>query len=79
MLDEPTAGLSPSETQQVVGMIHQLDPDITVLLIEHDMDVAFTLADRITVLHQGRVLAEGSREDIQADARVKEIYLGSQV
>ena len=66
-------------TATVVAMIKRFPSDVTVLLIEHDMDVAFTLAERITVLHQGRVLAEGSREDIQADARVREIYLGSQV
>ena len=79
LLDEPTAGLSAAETATVVAMIKRFPSDVTVLLIEHDMDVAFTLAERITVLHQGRVLAEGSREDIRTDARVKEIYLGSQV
>ena len=79
LLDEPTAGLSASETATVVAMIKRFPPDVTVLLIEHDMDVAFALADRITVLHQGRVLAEGSRAEIHADARVKDIYLGAQV
>src|SRR5205823_3554434 len=77
LLDEPTAGLSAAETATVVAMIKRFPSDVTVLLIEHDMDVAFTLAERITVLHQGRVLAEGSREDIQADARVREIYVSA--
>jgi branched-chain amino acid transport system ATP-binding protein len=77
LLDEPTAGLSAAETAAVVTMIQRFPPDVTVLLIEHDMDVALTLADRVTVMHQGRVLADGSREEVRADARVREIYLGS--
>jgi branched-chain amino acid transport system ATP-binding protein len=76
LLDEPTAGLSAAETARVVSMIHALPRDITLLMIEHDMDVAFELADRITVLHQGRIVAEGDREAIKADAQVAEIYLG---
>jgi len=77
LLDEPTAGLSAAETATVVTMIQRFPRDVTVLLIEHDMDVALTLADRITVLHQGRVLAEGTREEVHADPRVTEIYLGA--
>jgi branched-chain amino acid transport system ATP-binding protein len=77
LLDEPTAGLAAAETATVVGMIQRFPPDVTVLLIEHDMDVALALADRITVLHQGRVLAEGTREAIRADPRVAQIYLGT--
>jgi branched-chain amino acid transport system ATP-binding protein len=76
LLDEPTAGLSPAETQQVVAMIQHLDPSITVLLIEHDMDVAFQVAQRITVLHYGRLLADGPPEAIRKDSTVAEIYLG---
>lgn len=76
LLDEPTAGLSAAETQQVVAMIQHLDASITVLLIEHDMDVAFQVAERIAVLHHGRLLAEGSPEAIRKDATVAEIYLG---
>jgi branched-chain amino acid transport system ATP-binding protein len=76
LLDEPTAGLSAAETKQVVTMIQHLDPDITVLLIEHDMDVAFQVAQRIAVLHQGRLLADGPPEAIRKDATVAEIYLG---
>jgi branched-chain amino acid transport system ATP-binding protein len=77
LLDEPTAGLSAAETAAVVAMIERFPRDVTVLLIEHDMDVALALAERITVLHQGRVLAEGTRDEMRADLRVKEIYLGT--
>jgi len=77
LLDEPTAGLSTVETAAVVGMIQRFPRDVTVLLIEHDMDVALTLAERVTVMHQGRVLADGTRDEVRADARVTEIYLGS--
>ena len=78
LLDEPTAGLSAAETQQVVTMLHDLDPSITVLLIEHDMDVAFQVAQHITVLHQGRLLADGSPSAIRQNPAVAEIYLGVQ-
>jgi branched-chain amino acid transport system ATP-binding protein len=78
LLDEPTAGLSASETARVVAMVRKLPRDITLLMIEHDMDVAFELADRISVLHQGRLVAEGDRQAIQANAQVSEIYLGAQ-
>jgi branched-chain amino acid transport system ATP-binding protein len=77
LLDEPTAGLSPAETQAVTQLIRGLDSRITVLLIEHDMDVAFQVAQRITVLHFGRVLAEGTVEEIRANPEVQAIYLGS--
>ena len=76
LLDEPTAGLSPAETQQVVAMIQRMDADIAVLLIEHDMDVAFQVAQRIAVLHHGRLLADGTPEVIRKDPAVAEIYLG---
>ncbi|MDR5694550.1 MAG: ABC transporter ATP-binding protein [Armatimonadota bacterium] len=77
LLDEPTAGLSPGETRVIVEIIRSLDPTITVLLIEHDMDVAFEVADRITVLHFGRVLAEGTKAEIKANREVQNIYLGA--
>jgi branched-chain amino acid transport system ATP-binding protein len=78
LLDEPTAGLSAAETQEVVAIIQHLDPHITILLIEHDMDVAFQVAQHITVLHQGRLLADGSPLAIRQDPTVAEIYLGGQ-
>jgi len=78
LLDEPTAGLSAAEVVRVVGMIRSLPRDMTILMIEHDMDVAFELADRITVLHQGRLIAEGPRDAIRNNAQVNEIYLGAE-
>ena len=78
LLDEPTAGLSPAETQTVTSLIRSLDRGMCILLIEHDMDVAFDLVDHITVLHQGEVLADGSPEEIRANPRVTEIYLGTE-
>ena len=76
LLDEPTAGLSPAETILVTSIIKGLPREITTLLIEHDMDVAFNIAERITVLHFGSILAEGSPEQIKGNAKVTEIYLG---
>ncbi len=76
LLDEPTAGLSPGESRVLTGMLQTLDPSITVLLIEHDMDVAFDVAERITVLHVGRVLAEGTKDEVKRNSEVQKIYLG---
>ena len=76
LLDEPTAGLSPAETLSFTTMLKRLDPDMTILLIEHDMDVAFEFAENITVLHQGSLIASGNNEDIKANTKVQEIYLG---
>ena len=76
LLDEPTAGLSAAESARVVSMVRALPRDISLLMIEHDMDVAFELADRITVMHQGRIIAEGDRQAIRANPQVAEIYLG---
>jgi branched-chain amino acid transport system ATP-binding protein len=78
LLDEPTAGLSPGERVSVAAMIRRLDRAIALLLIEHDMDVAFEVAETITVLHEGEVLAEGTAAGIKADPRVREIYLGTE-
>jgi len=77
LLDEPTAGLSPAETKAVTKLVRELPEDITVILIEHDMDVAFELGDRVTVLHAGGILADGSPAEIREDQRVLEVYLGS--
>jgi branched-chain amino acid transport system ATP-binding protein len=77
LLDEPTAGLSPAESQMMAGLLKTLDPAITILIIEHDMDVAFALTKRITVLHFGKVVADGVGEAVKADPLVQEIYLGA--
>ena len=77
LLDEPTAGMSPAESEAFVGMIDALADDLTVLIIEHDMDVVFALATRVTVLHAGRVLADGPPEEVQASDEVQEAYLGA--
>jgi branched-chain amino acid transport system ATP-binding protein len=78
LLDEPTAGLSPAETHTLTLLLKRLDPKMTILLIEHDMDVAFEFAERITVLYQGKFLAEGTKEEIKNNPTVQEIYLGAE-
>lgn len=75
-LDEPCAGLSPSERQRICQMISELPRKITVVLIEHDMDVGLRLADQVTVLHRGKVIMEGSPQEVQANSLVREVYLG---
>src|SRR3989454_8129309 len=77
LLDEPTAGLSPAESHAMTALLKTLDPAMTVLVIEHDMDVAFALTDRITVLHYGKVVADGLAHEVKASALVQEIYLGT--
>jgi branched-chain amino acid transport system ATP-binding protein len=77
LLDEPTAGLSPAESQHMARLLGGLDPAVTVLMIEHDMDIALELAERVTVLHYGRVIADGLRDAVRADPLVREIYLGA--
>ncbi len=74
-LDEPTAGMSVTETQQTVELIRRIRGNLTILIVEHDMEVVMGLAHRITVLHYGEVLAEGTPAEIQANARVQEVYL----
>ena len=76
LLDEPMAGLSAGESGSMHAILEQLDPAIAVLLIEHDMDIAFAFAERVTVLHQGRVLTEGHKDEVSANADVQQIYLG---
>jgi branched-chain amino acid transport system ATP-binding protein len=77
LLDEPMAGLSAGERASMLHLLERLDSAIAVLLIEHDMDVAFGFADTITVLDQGRVLFEGHRDEVSANASVRQIYLGA--
>ena len=77
LLDEPTAGMSPEETQRMTRMLEGLPRAVTLLIIEHDMDVVGSLADRVTVLHYGEVLTGGTFDEVRADPRVYEVYLGS--
>lgn len=77
MLDEPVAGLAPGERQAMTELLRGLDPAITVILIEHDMDVALRVAERVVVLHQGRVIAQGTPGEVMASRTVQEVYLGA--
>jgi len=77
LLDEPAAGLSSGESTEMSNFLRGLDPDLAILLIEHDMDVVFDVADEISVLHFGQVLETGTAAQIHASKRVQEIYLGS--
>ncbi len=76
LLDEPMAGLSAGESRGMQKILDTLDPDIAVLLIEHDMDIAFAFAEHVTVLHQGRVLVDGPKDEVSANRGVQQIYLG---
>jgi branched-chain amino acid transport system ATP-binding protein len=76
LLDEPSAGLTTGERRGVMEMIRNLPPDIAVIIVDHDMDLVFGLANRIIVLHYGEIIAEGTPDEIQADPRVKEVYMG---
>ena len=76
LLDEPTAGMSPEETKAMQRLIAGLPRDLTLLLIEHDMDVVFEMAERITVLDYGKVLVQGRPDEIRRSAIVRQIYLG---
>ena len=77
LLDEPAAGLSTGESHEMATFLQGLDPALAILMIEHDMDVAFAVVDSITVLHYGEIVAEGSRELIRTSTRVRDIYLGT--
>ena len=76
LLDEPTCGMSPAETERAVEKIKQLARTIDVVIIEHDMSVVFEIAEDITVMTQGEILASGSPDEISSDERVREAYLG---
>jgi len=76
LLDEPAAGVPSGESGRIIEAIESLSADIALLIIEHDMDLVFRLARRITVLVQGRVLVEGAPDEIAADPRVRQVYLG---
>jgi len=77
LLDEPASGLSRGERTALTNVLLQLDPEITLILIEHDMDVALRVAERVTMMHDGRVVVEGTPAEIRANPLVHELYLGS--
>lgn len=76
LLDEPTAGMSKDETQQIIALIRNVSAGRTLLMVEHDMDVVFNLCDRISVLVYGSILASGDPEAIRSNVKVREAYLG---
>jgi branched-chain amino acid transport system ATP-binding protein len=78
LLDEPTAGMSPRETERTTQLIRQLAKEVAVILVEHDMEVVMSISDRISVMHQGAMIAEGTPEEIQRNDRVREAYLGKE-
>jgi branched-chain amino acid transport system ATP-binding protein len=77
LLDEPAAGMSPGERAELVGLLRTLPPSITLLFVEHDLDLVFALADRVSVLHLGRLLLTGTPDEVRASQAVREAYLGS--
>jgi branched-chain amino acid transport system ATP-binding protein len=79
LLDEPMAGMGPEESQRMIALIGRIRASVAVLLVEHDMDAVFRLADRITVLVNGRVIATGKPEGIRADPEVRRAYLGDEL
>lgn len=80
LLDEPTGGMGPEETDEMVKFIQGLvgKQDITIVLVEHDMSVVFSIAERIVVMHQGEIIADGKPDEIKTDVRVREAYLGEE-
>ena len=77
LLDEPAAGLSPAERVEIGAIIRSLPRQLTLILIEHDVELALGLVDRVTCMHEGRILVEGAPDEIRANARVQEVYLGT--
>jgi branched-chain amino acid transport system ATP-binding protein len=80
MLDEPTAGMASPERHEIMALVAAIarEASLTVVFTEHDMDVVFAVARRITVLHQGAVLAEGAPLEVRANAEVQRVYLGQE-
>jgi len=77
LMDEPAAGMSPAESGRLTQLVLDLPREITVVIVEHDLDVVFALAERVTVLHLGKVLLTGTPDEVRASAAVQEAYLGS--
>jgi branched-chain amino acid transport system ATP-binding protein len=78
LLDEPTAGMSPRETERTTRLIRDLANEVAVILVEHDMEVVMSISDRISVMHQGEIIAEGTPAEIQGNEQVREAYLGKE-
>ncbi len=76
LLDEPTAGSTPVETQMTMNLVKELSKDLSIIVVEHKMDVVMNLAERITVMHQGRIIADGTPNEIRNNELVKNVYLG---
>jgi urea transport system ATP-binding protein len=76
LLDEPVAGMSPREREQTAEMLNGISTGRSTIVIEHDMAFVQMIAHKVTVMHQGKVLAEGSMDEVQSDSRVIEVYLG---
>jgi branched-chain amino acid transport system ATP-binding protein len=81
MLDEPTAGMASPERHEIMALVAAIarQASLTVVFTEHDMDVVFAVAQRITVLHQGAVIAEGAPQEVRGNPEVQRVYLGQQV
>jgi branched-chain amino acid transport system ATP-binding protein len=78
LLDEPTAGMSQVETDQIIALINKLSSEVTIMMIEHDIEVLFGNMDRVIVLHAGTLIADGSPEEVRENPEVKEIYMGKE-
>ena len=78
LLDEPLAGAGPEETEKLIALLRRLKTRYAILLVEHDMQAVFALADRISVLAEGRIIASGSTAEIRASAEVRAAYLGDE-
>jgi branched-chain amino acid transport system ATP-binding protein len=76
LLDEPSAGSTKEESADIINIIKNLGPDITALIVDHDMDMVFEVAERIIVLHDGKIIADGTPREVQTDQKVREIYMG---
>ena len=78
LLDEPTSGLPADESKDLTKVLMALDPETTIIIVEHDMDVAFSVAEKVTVMHLGEILAEGTTDEIKNNEEVQRIYLGEE-
>jgi branched-chain amino acid transport system ATP-binding protein len=76
LLDEPAAGLSPAERRELVALLRALPAHLSFILIEHDLEIALRVVDRVSVMHNGRMLKEGTPAEIESDPEVQEIYMG---